>query len=254
MTGATSWSSTRREECTPLANAFSAFPPPKSAPALPTFLGITCQQSIRSEPPLSRHNVPNSARTRPGGNPQSPTQPVSAFEEAGILDSSDSKAARQIVPDQGTGDVSEGQLEKNAGSEEPDQISEPRPSPEPRPSIPPVHTETTEGQSSLRTEAKSPRATGTVRNLFRAVMNALTRSEPAPQPQKEKRKDETARGFKAAATALFRRIAGFPVFHGLHHDWDAFTWLKIWEYDNPESMDCHQDTVKSTNSDFSPHP
>ena len=211
---------------------------------------------------LSRENLPTLDQARTAGAraqsapplAEAPTLRGPALESAGVTDVGDSEPERQIDAGHPTTNVSAGQQEKDVGLLERGPICEPAPSLERQPPIEEANSETPESQPPARTETKSPSLAGSIRSLFRAAMKAITHRGPSPQPQKERRKDETAKGFRAAARTLFRRVARLPVFHGLHPVWDAFTWLKIWEYDNPETMDCNQDIVRDTRSDFAPHP
>jgi hypothetical protein len=227
-------------------------------------LGVSAAELRTRLADLSRDNLPTvdevrAANVQPakphseafGRPPATPHRTVATLEGP---EGSDIDAVRNIDSDQRTADTLQGRQEKNLGSEEGERFYDLVPPMEPRLPIAATHSETAETILPPRTEAKPPGVTGNIRSLFRAVMKAITRRGPSPQPQKARRKDETATGFKAAARALFRRVARLPVFHGLHPVWDAFTWLKIWEYDNLESLNCHHDSVQNIRSDHTPHP
>lgn len=212
---------------------------------------------------LSSENLPTLDQVRaavtqpqtgaPGAEPPTPYAPT--VESAGATDVADSEPERHIDSGQRTTTGSKGQQEKNVGLLEQDPICEPSPSAEPQLPIARANSETHESQPPAKADAKPPSLAENIRSLFRAAIKSLTRRGPdPPQPKKARRKDETARGFEVAARAVLGRVARLPVFQQFHQNWDAFTWLKIWEYDNSEGMDCHQDTVQNANSDFSPHP
>jgi hypothetical protein len=73
-----------------------------------------------------------------------------------------------------------------------------------------------------------------IQRQFRAIMRALTRPMVQPEPKpRQRRGGETTRGFMAAAGALLCRIIR-PADFG--SSWDTFTWLRIWDYNDPVCM------------------
>jgi hypothetical protein len=86
--------------------------------------------------------------------------------------------------------------------------------------------------------APSPkiRLVDTLKRQFRAVMKVLARREEEPVVKARRRKrDEGQGGFRAAATRLFRRVAvAMPI--PISGDWEPFTWLRLWEYEQPEIL------------------
>jgi hypothetical protein len=77
------------------------------------------------------------------------------------------------------------------------------------------------------------------------MMGALTRPalKPESKPRRQKGGD-TTRGFLAAAGALFRRLVSRTVGDLLDSRWDAFAWLRIWDYNDPACMHLYEHSVR----------
>lgn len=72
-------------------------------------------------------------------------------------------------------------------------------------------------------------------------MERVTRPA-APQPKTRRRsREETSRGFNAAAIMLLQSLTSNPLLHSLNPTWDTFTWLHVWEYNDPTYKDLQQD-------------
>jgi len=96
-----------------------------------------------------------------------------------------------------------------------------------------------------------------IKQLFREVKQALTASiDGAPKPKKRNRgSGEAQSGFRLAAITAFRRVVGILSPHGFSAHWEPFTWLRLWEYDEPADTSLHQDRACSApTSDLSPGP
>ena len=82
-----------------------------------------------------------------------------------------------------------------------------------------------------KTEKRSSHLACVLKRQFRAVMTALTRRAPSPQPQIRRRggTGEMVRAFRLAARNLLRPIARLPVISQatafLH---DTLAWLHLW--------------------------
>jgi hypothetical protein len=88
-----------------------------------------------------------------------------------------------------------------------------------------------------------------LKSQFRALVKQLIARDPIHNPARRKRRrDETGRGFRQAASALLRRLAWIPPLHFLDPDWEPFTWLRISEYN------CTASTGFSQNCSVSPPP
>ena len=85
--------------------------------------------------------------------------------------------------------------------------------------------------ASTKIEPKTTGLAATLKREFRRVMERLTR--PAgPRPRTRRRRtEETRGGFKLAAIKLMRRVVRAA--HIPHPIWDALTWLRQWEFDDP---------------------
>jgi hypothetical protein len=95
-----------------------------------------------------------------------------------------------------------------------------------------------------------------LRRQFRAVVRALTRStsQPGPKPRR-RRNDDSGRGFRTAARVIFGRLGSFLPFHFLNPSWEPFTWLRLWQDEQPFNASFSQDSVHSdpaSRSDLSP--
>jgi hypothetical protein len=80
------------------------------------------------------------------------------------------------------------------------------------------------------------------------------RSTPDPEPQpRRRRKDETGRGFRATALAIFRRAVSTLPFPAVNPAWEPFTWLRLWDWHDSGSG-AYQDYVcKGPPPDLPPH-
>ncbi|HUA82823.1 MAG TPA: hypothetical protein VMB85_03120 [Bryobacteraceae bacterium] len=86
----------------------------------------------------------------------------------------------------------------------------------------------------------------TLRRQFRELVKHLTGRGPEPRPKPRRRREgEAGRGFKAAAKQILRRIASLPPFYLMRPAWDTFTWLRIWDANNPAAGLC-ENSVEST--------
>jgi hypothetical protein len=91
-----------------------------------------------------------------------------------------------------------------------------------------------------------------MRTQFRAAMEALT--IPAPEPEFKPRRSRVGDGEQhfGPAKTIFRRAARLLPFPAINPEWNTFTWLRIWEYQDATIMDDlgHRETV---GSDLYPH-
>ena len=120
-----------------------------------------------------------------------------------------------------------------------------------------------EGAGSLSGEKREPEKgmpaarlfqPGAIKQLFRAVKNALTRNhEPAPVV-KRKRQEETGRAFRMTARKLLQRVVRFPAeAYGRATAYlsDTLDWLNQWhDYDNQMT----EEVKPAVNDDLYPHP
>jgi len=119
---------------------------------------------------------------------------------------------------------------------------------------PPISAQPIARVEPAKLVAKPSGIAASVRTLFRTVMKAITQPHPSSQQTKTNGKDEVVAAFKGAGRALFRRLVRIPVLRGMHEDWDAFTWLRVWGYDVADGLDSHHETPPAPDSDYSPHP
>jgi hypothetical protein len=79
-----------------------------------------------------------------------------------------------------------------------------------------------------------------LRRQFRIVMKVLTLLAPEPKPRR-RRKDESNRGFRAAARNVLRRAVRLPAIATVAEFlWDTLDWLNPWlgpETDGESEMD-----------------
>ena len=76
-------------------------------------------------------------------------------------------------------------------------------------------------------------------------MSVLT--QPTLEPEFEtrrRRREDTTRGFVAGAGELFRRLIRRPAFDILTSQWDTFTWLRIWDCNDPTCMNLYEHSVR----------
>jgi hypothetical protein len=68
---------------------------------------------------------------------------------------------------------------------------------------------------------------------------------PAPEPTPRRRKkEERTGGFMSAAIFLLERVTRDPLLHSLNPSWDAFTWLRIWDYNDPVCMHLYENSAR----------
>jgi hypothetical protein len=108
------------------------------------------------------------------------------------------------------------------------------------------------------TKSRAPSSLGeALQRQFRAIMNALTRPTLAPEPKTRRRKGgDTTRGFMATAGALFRRLVRRTGADILDSHWDAFTWLRIWDYNDLAYRHLYEHSVEENqqfNDKLFPH-
>jgi hypothetical protein len=109
--------------------------------------------------------------------------------------------------------------------------------------------------SSRESEEKRPRSTSRIRQEFRRLIKLLTGRPPELSPKARRRKNgETSWGVVAAAKALLQRVTGFSAFESQKANWDAFTWLRIWDYHDPTGIRSYDASDAGTKdpSDLSP--
>jgi hypothetical protein len=119
-----------------------------------------------------------------------------------------------------------------------------------------------EGAGSLPGDKQEPE-TGTparrlfepraIKQLFRAVKNALTRHD-GPQEVKRKRREETGRAFRMTARKLLRRVARLPVeayARATTYLADTLDWLNQWHHHDDHLT---EDANPAVNDDLYPHP
>lgn len=99
-----------------------------------------------------------------------------------------------------------------------------------------------------------PRLADKLRAQFRNLMKALTRRSAEPKPKTRRKREEAGKGFRAAAAALFRRLADIGSFDMPYPTWDAIVWLHTWACTDLEIGQDFADTSYERSSDFSPHP
>jgi hypothetical protein len=95
---------------------------------------------------------------------------------------------------------------------------------------------------------------GAIKQLFRAVKNALTRNdEPAPKV-KRKRREETGRAFRMTARKLLQRVARIPTetyARATAYLADTLDWLNQWHHHDEHFS---EDTKPAAKDDLYPHP
>ena len=102
-----------------------------------------------------------------------------------------------------------------------------------------------------------PKATGftaQIKGHFRALVKELTVRVSSLSPRK-RRREENGGAFRAAAKWFVRRAARVPPLDFLDPSWEPFTWLRLWEYNDPASMDLHPEchATPASPADHSPH-
>jgi hypothetical protein len=101
---------------------------------------------------------------------------------------------------------------------------------------------------------RTPGHAARLRDQFRALCKQLTVKALAPQPTaRKRRREEIGGGFRKAALSLRRSVARIPPLHFLDPTWEPFTWLRLWEYNNPPTTDLHQEHGAPTFSNQSLH-
>jgi hypothetical protein len=104
------------------------------------------------------------------------------------------------------------------------------------------------------TVQKGSRFGDVLKRQFRAAVKHLIGKEPAPRPSSRRQREDKGGGFMAVAVSLLRRARQIPPFHLLDPSWEPFTWLRLWEYNGPASMDLHQDSAAPPpTSSHTPH-
>jgi MobA/VirD2-like, nuclease domain len=104
-------------------------------------------------------------------------------------------------------------------------------------------------------EEKSPRLGSRIRQEFRRLVRLLTGRGPELQPKPRRRRSGEKSGtFVAAARTLFRRASEHTILGFLTPQWDAFTWLRIWDHSNHASIRSYaaSDQEPQHGSDLSP--
>jgi hypothetical protein len=107
----------------------------------------------------------------------------------------------------------------------------------------------------LQQPISPPRPESRIRQEFRRLVRLLTGRGPEPQPRpRRRRRGETSRTFVSAARTLFRRVSENPILGFLSPQWDAFTWLRIWDHNDPASTQLYaaSDQEPQHRSDLSP--
>jgi len=101
---------------------------------------------------------------------------------------------------------------------------------------------------------KTPGHAAPLMEQFRALIKRLTVRDPTPHPtSRKRRRDEMGGSFRKAALSLRRKVARIPPLHFLDPTWKPFTWLRLWEYNNPPTTDLHQEHGAPTFSNQSLH-
>ena len=99
-----------------------------------------------------------------------------------------------------------------------------------------------------------PGQTVRLRDLFRAIVKQITARTPAAWPtSRKRRRDEMGGVFRKVALGLLRRVARIPPLHFLDPTWEPFTWLRLWDCNDPTGSDVHQDYPAATPTNHSPH-
>jgi len=93
-----------------------------------------------------------------------------------------------------------------------------------------------------------------LRDLFRAAVKPITARTPAPRPtSRKRRRDEMGGAFRKVALGLLRSVARISPLHFLDPTWEPFTWLRLWDCNDPTGSDVHQDYPAPTPTNHSPH-
>jgi hypothetical protein len=101
---------------------------------------------------------------------------------------------------------------------------------------------------------KTPSLAARLRDQFRALVKQPTARDPAPLPtSRKRRREEIGGGFRKAAWCLRGSVARIPPLHFLDPAWEPFTWLRLWEYNDPRATDFHHEHCTPTLSNQSPH-
>ena len=95
---------------------------------------------------------------------------------------------------------------------------------------------------------------GAIKQLFRAIKNALTRNdEPVPKV-KRKRREETGRAFRITARKLLRRVERIPTeayARATAYMADTLDWLNQWHHHDEHLT---EDLKPAANDHLYPHP
>ncbi len=87
---------------------------------------------------------------------------------------------------------------------------------------------------------ETPGHAARLRDQFRALVKQLT-TVLVPRPTSRKRRREEMGGaFRKVALGILRNLARIPPLQFLDPTWEAFTWLRLWEYNSGSSTDFQQ--------------
>jgi hypothetical protein len=177
--------------------------------------------------------------------------PTEAPEPRGLLESEQAPTDQLSEPRELPGNVtgsneltrtSTGPPEQTAGAFSPDASAAPEPLAEalPRLEQPPLAQKTPDRAEGLR-------------DWFRALVKQIIARRPAPRPtSRKRRRDEMAGVFRKAAFVVLRSVARIPL-HFLDPTWEPFTWLRLWDCNDPAGSDVHQDDRASILTNHAPH-
>jgi hypothetical protein len=99
-----------------------------------------------------------------------------------------------------------------------------------------------------------PGQTVRLRDLFRAIIKQITARVPAPRPtSRKRRRDEMGGAFRKVALGALRSVARISPLHFLDPTWEPFTWLRLWDCNDPAGSDAHQQYPAPTPTSHSPH-